>query len=65
MRYHNWYEPDVAVEMVFDRRTGEFTHVRHEISEKWQPLPGGSIASHNMAKRRAFSFVGRSDLITA
>jgi hypothetical protein len=61
-RYRNWLEPDVAVEMRFDRKKGQFTHVRREIGEKWELIPHGPVESHIIAMQRAFAFVGRSDL---
>ena len=61
-RYRNWHEPDVAVEMRFDHKKGQFTHVRREIGEKWEPISHGPVESHIIAKQRAFAFVGRPDL---
>jgi hypothetical protein len=50
-RYHNWYEPDVGVEMRFDHRRRQFTHVRRDINEEWQEF-AEPVESHLMAKRR-------------
>jgi hypothetical protein len=59
-RYHNWYEPHVAVEMRFDHRRRQFTHIRASLAEEWEPLPGGTVRDHLAAKKRAFAGQKRS-----